>query len=79
MNYTRETIQKAFRIYQGKHGGTLAEVSILFVNVMDALDEAAQQGVQSDVLIRCQECGALIETDVHCDNCGTFHPTRHKE
>jgi hypothetical protein len=43
MDYARETIQRAFRVYQEKHGGTLAEVSILFVNVMDALDEAAQQ------------------------------------
>jgi hypothetical protein len=43
MDYARETIQKAFKIYQEKHGGTLVEVSIIFVNVMDALDEAAQQ------------------------------------
>ena len=29
-----------------------------------------------DVLVRCVHCGALLETDVHCDNCGSFHPTR---
>lgn len=29
-----------------------------------------------DVLARCQKCNALIETTVHCDNCGTFEPTR---
>ena len=28
------------------------------------------------VLVRCAHCGALLETDVHCDNCGSFHPTR---
>jgi hypothetical protein len=43
MDYARETIQKAFKIYQEKHGGSLVEISILFVNVTDALDEAAQQ------------------------------------
>jgi hypothetical protein len=31
---------------------------------------------EADVLVRCADCGALIETDVHCDNCGSFHPTR---
>jgi hypothetical protein len=30
----------------------------------------------ADVLVRCVDCGALLETDVHCDNCGSFHPTR---
>jgi hypothetical protein len=27
-------------------------------------------------LVRCVHCDALLETDVHCDNCGSFHPTR---
>lgn len=31
---------------------------------------------EADVLVRCVDCGALLETDVHCDSCGTFHPTR---
>lgn len=31
---------------------------------------------EADVLVRCVDCGALIETTVHCDNCGSFHPTR---
>ena len=30
----------------------------------------------ADGLVRCQKCNALIETTVHCDNCGTFEPTR---
>jgi len=30
----------------------------------------------ADVLVRCAKCYALIETTVHCDNCGTFEPTR---
>jgi hypothetical protein len=33
-------------------------------------------GLQTDALVRCVHCNALIETDVHCDNCGSFHPTR---
>jgi hypothetical protein len=31
----------------------------------------------ADVLVRCVHCDALLETDVHCDNCGSFHPTHH--
>jgi len=36
-----------------------------------------QQLIQREktYLVRCQKCGALIETAVHCDNCGTFEPT----
>lgn len=30
----------------------------------------------ADVLVRCVHCDALLESDVHCDNCGSFHPTR---
>lgn len=30
----------------------------------------------ADGLVRCKKCNALIETTVHCDNCGTFEPTR---
>lgn len=37
---------------------------------------AAQQQRAPDVLARCKKCNALIETTVHCDNCGTFEPTR---
>lgn len=38
--------------------------------------QAVEQRLQADVLVRCVHCNALIETDVHCDNCGSFHPTR---
>jgi hypothetical protein len=31
---------------------------------------------EPDVFVRCEKCNALIETTVHCDNCGTFAPTR---
>lgn len=44
--------------------------------VSDDNDEAVEQMRASDVLVRCRDCGALLETDVHCDNCGSFHPTR---
>ena len=46
MNYAPETFRRAFKIYQEKHGGSLTEISILFVNVTEAIDEAAQHGVQ---------------------------------
>ena len=39
-------------------------------------DDDAEQMRAPDVLVRCRDCGALLETDVHCDNCGSFHPTR---
>lgn len=42
--------------------------------VIDA--EARPTMREADVLVRCVECGALLETDVHCDNCGSFQPTR---
>lgn len=38
--------------------------------------DAAEQPLAPDVLARCSKCNALIETTVHCDNCGTFEPTR---
>jgi hypothetical protein len=38
--------------------------------------QSAQQTLAPDVLARCKKCNALIETTVHCDNCGTFEPTR---
>lgn len=38
--------------------------------------KAVEQRLQADVLVRCVHCDALIETNVHCDNCGSFHPTR---
>jgi len=41
---------EAMKIYQRKHGGTLVEISILFVNVVDALKEAAQQGMEPTML-----------------------------
>lgn len=34
------------------------------------------QPIPVEELVRCQKCNALIETTVHCDNCGTFEPTR---
>lgn len=40
------------------------------------LRNAAEQKRVPDVLARCEKCKALIETTVHCDNCGTFEPTR---
>ena len=40
------------------------------------LRNAAEQPLAPDVLARCAKCNALIETTVHCDNCGTFEPTR---
>ena len=38
--------------------------------------QSAQQPRAADGLVRCKKCNALIETTVHCDNCGTFEPTR---
>ena len=37
---------------------------------------APSQPLPVEELVRCQKCNALIETTVHCDNCGTFEPTR---
>lgn len=65
MNYARETIQKAFKIYQEKHGGTLAEISILFVNVTDALDEAAQPSAQRTAET-CVLCGHKHDPFMAC-------------
>ena len=39
-------------------------------------DESRRTPRAPDVLARCAKCNALIETTVHCDNCGTFEPTR---
>lgn len=39
-------------------------------------NEGGRTPLAPDVLARCQKCNALIETTVHCDNCGTFEPTR---
>lgn len=36
-----EIIRLAYEIYQEKHGGTIVEISIIFVNVIKALEEAA--------------------------------------
>ena len=47
----------AMKIYQQRHGGNLAEISILFANVVSALKEAAQHSVQADVLEVCVKCG----------------------
>lgn len=37
----KETIERAYKIYQEKHGGTIVEISTIFVNVILALNEAA--------------------------------------
>lgn len=57
----------AMKIYQQRHGGNLAEISILFANVVSALKEAAQQGVQADV---CPSCG--VDDWAYGDDTNTF-------
>lgn len=52
----------AMKIYQQRHGGNLAEISILFANVVSALKEAAKQSVQSD--------GARVAAECRHDNYG---------
>lgn len=68
---------RAMKIYQKKHGGNLAEISILFVNVVSALKEAAQQPLHSDV---CPVCHGkkYVQTKtrglVPCASCGGQTP-----
>ena len=52
-----EELLEAMKIYQSKHGGSLVEISILFVNVTAALREAAQQSTQADEGYECH-CNA---------------------
>lgn len=46
----------AMKIYQRRHGGNLAEISILFANVVSALKEAAQQSMHLTCFPQCKGC-----------------------
>jgi len=61
----------AMKIYQQRHGGNLAEISILFANVVSALKEAAQQSVQADFCPRCGGSRVIQENFkwVDCPSC----------
>lgn len=43
----------AMKIYQQRHGGNLAEISILFANVVSALKQAAQPTLAPDACPVC--------------------------
>ena len=63
----------AMKIYQQRHGGNLAEISILFANVVSALKEAAQQSVQA-ATNTCPYCsgtgkGKMNGIEVGCIMC----------
>ena len=68
----RKIIAEAAALWLTQH-----DVAASAWNVVSALDDMGllMEGDEPE-LIRCVKCGALLETDVHCDNCGTFHPTR---
>jgi hypothetical protein len=67
-----EELLEAIKIYQSKHGGSLVEISILFVNVTAALHEAAQQSVEIELPTQFPEGHGdlVIENDLRfCPVC----------
>lgn len=66
----KKVIMSAYQIYQKKYGGSIVEISILFVNVTEALEEAAQHSVQADVACTCGSLGQRKGDDwPHAKDC----------
>ena len=75
MNKYRDLFEK-YVVEVGRAPHALTRVWVLGFCDWLARNESGLTQRAPDVLARCQKCNALIETTVHCDNCGTFEPTR---